>query len=279
MHEIGIATLVLLTINGIVSYIGLRKDQYLDAYAFSVFGITVQKQFYRLFTGGFLHGSWRYLLFNMVGLFIFGRKLERIIGAPSYLGLYFICLMGGYLFAWQVHRKKSNYTAVGASGAISALVVSCMVIEPDLNFKFFFIPDFSIPGWIFGVLFLIFSMYGITPQRDKTCHEAHLGGAIIGIIVTLLSNPSYLLNNVLTITLLLISVTGFLFLQLQKPTLLKIEKNPYPKTKGLLNIDDQYNNIKLSREHELNQLLDKIHRDGIQKLTKSERERLEHLSK
>ncbi len=278
MEEIGIAGIVILIINGIVSYKGLKDHSFLRKYSFQVDEILIHKDYKRLITSGFLHSNWMHFAFNMISLYFFSQNLESSLGIPKFLIIYFGSLIGGNLFALYIHKNHSDYSAVGASGAVSGIIFASIALFKGMNVSLLFV-NFGIPGWLYGLLFVLISIYGIKSRKDNIGHEAHLGGGIIGLLIALTMQPSSLLQNYIPIALILIPTIMFLSIILIRPDFLIFKKSLLEKPEGLLTIDDRYNVQKITKEQELNALLDKINTKGIHKLSKTERQRLEELSK
>ena len=277
MNETGIITLILILTNGIVTYKGLKDHLFLDKYSFNVDQVLVNKDYKRLVTSGFLHVDWTHFIFNMITLYLFSKNLEALIGIPAYIILYFISLIGGNLFALYIHRHHADYSAIGASGAISGLVFASIGLFPGMSIGFILLPVF-IPAWLFGIVYVLYSIYGIKNKKDNIGHEAHLGGGIIGLITAILMQPGILTVNYLPIVLILIPSLLFLFLIIRKPHLL-IVSNPFSRSKGLQTVEDKYHTDKVSKQTELDKILDKINKKGYDKLSKKEKERLKELSK
>jgi membrane associated rhomboid family serine protease len=278
METIGIISWVLILFNIVVSYNGLKDNAYFNRYSFNIPQLRLNKDYKRLITSGFLHGSWTHLIFNMVALYSFGVKLENFAGGVLFGLIYFSALVGGNLLSLYIHRNKSNYSASGASGAISGIIFACIAISPNMNMGLLFIPGLTLPGWIFGLLYVAYSIFGVREQRDNIGHDAHLGGGIIGLVMVTVLFPEVLASHYLTILLLLIPSLAFLYFIFTNPVFLLV-KNPFSKPEGVLTIEDRYNASKRTQERELDFLLDKIGHYGIESLSKKEKERLEHLSK
>jgi len=277
MQEAAIIAVILIVINGIVSYLGIKNSSFLDKYAFHVDRILIQKQYFRLITSGFLHGGWVHLAMNMWALYIFTERLVPIIGVVPFFVIYFGSLIGGNLLALFIHRNHGDYRAVGASGAVSGLVFAFIALLPDQPLGIMFIPV-AIPGWIFGVIYILYTIYGIKSDKDNIGHEAHLGGGVIGMIIMIVFQPYLLKSNYLPIGLMLIPTFIFLILIVKRPELLFLNLS-FKKSKPIDSIDHQFNANKVSKENELNQLLDKISDQGIDQLTEREKTRLEELSR
>lgn len=277
MNEIGITTLILIVVNGLVTYKGLKSVTFFNNFSFNIDQILVEKDFKRLITSGFLHANWTHFLFNVITLYIFGKSLETSIGIPAFLLVYTMSLIGGNLFTLFIHRNHPDYSAIGASGAISGVIFAFVGMFPGLEMGLLLIP-IHIPAWIFGIAYVLYSIYGIKTQSDKIGHEAHLGGGIVGLFIAIILKPSILATNTFAILLILIPSLVFLFFIIKKPYLLLLS-NPFSKSKGLLTQEDKYNTHKLEKQEELDKLLDKISTKGYDKLTKKEKQRLNDLSK
>lgn len=277
MEEIGIITLLLIIANGIVTYKGLKDFVFFDKFLFNVDRILVDKDYKRLITSGFLHADWTHFGFNMITLYLFSQSLESYIGIPAFLALYFASLIGGNLLALYIHRNHFDYSAIGASGAVSGLVFASIGLFPGMEIGFIFLPIF-IPAWLYGIAYVLYSIYGIKTKKDNIGHEAHLGGGIVGLLITIGINPSIIQTNYLPIILILIPSLTFLYLIVKKPHFL-IVQNPFSKSKNVFTIEDKYNSTKATKQNELDRILDKINKKGYDKLSKKEKDKLNELSK
>ncbi|HEX7015063.1 MAG TPA: rhomboid family intramembrane serine protease, partial [Cyclobacteriaceae bacterium] len=175
-----IVTLALIAANILISYKGFRDPAFFDRNLFEVGRVLHRREYGRLFMSGFLHVDWTHLLFNMFSLYSFSMIMERILGPVSILIIYFASLIGGDLLALFIHRNHPGYRAVGASGAVSGVIFAAIAIVPDIHVSLFLIPV-GIPGWLFGICYVIYSMYGIRTSLGNIGHEAHLGGALVGL--------------------------------------------------------------------------------------------------
>ncbi len=272
---IGTISLILILANVIFSYQGFTKMSLFQRYLFSIDGVKVYKQYDRLVTSGFLHTGWFHLLVNMYVLYIFSDFFTAIGSPVFFLVLYFGSLVGGNLLALWLRGNQGSYQAVGASGAVSGLLFAYAIISPNsMIYLFFFIPMWT---WLFAILYVAFSIYGIRTQKDNIGHEAHLGGAIVGLLITILFYPSLASQHPLLLAALLIPTAGFLYLVARRPDLLLIpgafkkEAASVGRKMTVVKRDKTFN----SPEEEINFLLDK----GYENLSRKERERLQELSK
>ena len=277
MREIGIISFIFIIVNGLVTYKGLKDFLFFNKFLFNVDKILVNKEYKRLVTSGFLHVDWTHFIFNMITLYLFGENLEFSIGILAFLALYFGSLIGGNLFALYINKNHSDYSAVGASGAVSGLVFASIGLFPDMKIGFLLLP-IDIPAWLFGLGYVLYSIYGIKSKKDNIGHEAHLGGGVIGLLIAISINPSIIHTNYFPIILILLPSLLFLFLIIKKPYFLLVD-NPFSKSKRNYTIEDKYNSKKVENQKELDKILDKINKKGYDNLTKKEKERLSELSK
>lgn len=191
------ATVFLLAINVLVSLHALFVDQEsFEKYAFRPFVMVRDQEWYRVLSGAFLHGSIMHLLFNMMTLYFFGPFLEVQLGITRFLIVYFGSLLAAHAYGFLRHKDDPDYTAVGASGAISGVLLAFCLFRPMDEIFLFLIP-IGIPAFIFAILFIAFSSYAVRDADakgggGKIAHDAHLGGAIGGLLLTVLLEPGVL---------------------------------------------------------------------------------------
>lgn len=186
------ATIVLIIVNIIISLITLRnKDKYFYEFAEWPYRIVYEKRFHQIVTSAFLHADFFHLFFNMFALYTFGTVLENnfiynfgdLNGSLYFAAIYFISLVTGSLLTVVFNFGNPNYVAVGASGAVSGIIFSFIIFYPKATVGFFLIP---MPAYIFAFLYIAISVYGMKRNLGNIGHEAHIGGALGGIISTFL---------------------------------------------------------------------------------------------
>lgn len=278
MTQTGAAGLVLILANVIFSYQGIYNPAFFDKYKFEITPIIVGKDYKRMLTSGFLHVGWWHLLFNMISLYAFSGLVESELGLPQFLAVYFVALIGGNLLALYAHRHHGNYSAAGASGAVSGLVFATLALFPGISLGFPFLPV-SIPGWLFGIGYVIYTIYGIQSKRDNIGHEAHLGGALAGMLTALLFEPAALFENYLVILGITLPAAVFLYIFIARPDFLFIKRSVAGKSRKYQTIEDRYNEAKVAKEQEVDRILEKVFRRGVESLTKKEKQLLDEHSK
>tara|TARA_R110002049_G_scaffold24588_18_gene87038 strand:- start:734 stop:1390 length:657 start_codon:yes stop_codon:yes gene_type:complete len=204
IENINRAVLLIIIANVLVSMKGFNDYAFLNKYKFQV-GRVLSGEKIRMFTSGFLHVDWMHLGFNMYALYLFGRIVTDVSGIPDFLMIYFGSLLAGSFYSLKYHKDEPYYSAVGASGAVSGIVYSSILLYPGMSLYLFFIP-IPIPGYIFGVGYLLYSIYGMKKQLGNVGHSAHLGGAIGGFAITLMLNPILFSTNKLMVILLAIPI-------------------------------------------------------------------------
>ena len=222
MSTTGIVGLLLIISNLVFSYKGFTNQAFFDGYKFQVDAVLVNKDYKRLVTSGFLHVNWTHLIFNMLSLYMFSGTIEGSLGATKFLIIYFASLTGGDLLSLFIHRNHPDYSSVGASGAICGIIFASIALFPGMDIGFFFIPV-AIPAWVYGSLFIAFSIYGIRSGKNNIGHEAHLGGAIIGMAVALVLEPAAFAENYVTILIITVPAIVFIVVIIRKPQLLLID--------------------------------------------------------
>ncbi|MDD7914432.1 rhomboid family intramembrane serine protease [Polaribacter ponticola] len=196
--------LIIIITNVLFSIKGFDDYVFLDKYKFQV-GRVLGNEKLRMLTSGFLHVDWMHLGFNMYALYMFGGFVSTILGPISFLIIYFGSLLAGSFYTLHYHKNEPYYSAVGASGAVSGIVYSSILLYPGMELFLFFIP-IPIPGYIFGVGYLLYSIYGMKKQLGNIGHAAHLGGAIGGFVLTLILNPILFTTNTIFVIMLAVPI-------------------------------------------------------------------------
>lgn len=267
----GIVSFVIIAATCFLSYKGFKSSNFFAKYEFEVEKILLYRDYKRLITSAFIHVNWRHLIFNMITLLFFSFDLENFFGPIKFILLYFASELGGNLLALLIHRHNPSYSSVGSSGAINGLIFAAIAIFPGMQI-------IIIPGWLFGLIFILYSIYGIRSRKDNIGHEAHLGGALTGMVIAILFHPAALTQNTLPIVLMFVPTVAFMIVIITKPSLLLVD-NYWFTHQYNYTVDDRYNAMKRSSQQEVDRILDKIHQRGISSLSKKERESLEEYSR
>ena len=187
-------TLIIIIATALVSFPALQNDDLKDKYLFWPYMIRSRKEYFRFFTGAFLHADLGHLAFNMISLYSFGEVIEKYL-FPQLFGpfatvLYLLLYVLGIVFAgipdFFKYRHEYGYRALGASGAVSSVIFAAILLYPTMGLNFFFIP-IDIPGWLFGILYLGLSAYMAKRGGDNIGHSAHFWGGVFGLVFTFLA--------------------------------------------------------------------------------------------
>lgn len=194
-----IVLLLIIVVNGLISYKGFNDNYFFRKYEFHIGSIRSGEQ-YRMFSSAFLHVDIMHLVFNMFTLYMFAPFVLDDVGSLFFVYLYFGSLIAGNLLTLYFHNNDYYYRAVGASGAVMGIIYSAILLEPNLYVYGF------VPGYVFGFAYLLFSIYGMKAKNDNIGHVAHFGGAVGGFIITLAKFPYFVYNEVITVVALLIPI-------------------------------------------------------------------------
>lgn len=154
-----------------------------------------EKRYHTVITSGFIHGDLQHLLFNMITFFFFAFTLEKIMvsiagvaGHFHFVAIYLISLVLSDVTTIYKHRNNPSYYSLGASGAISAVLFSFILFAPLEKIGIFLFP-IEIPAPIFAILYVAYSIYAGKRGQDNINHEAHLSGAVLGLLLTIIFYP------------------------------------------------------------------------------------------
>ena len=191
-------TLIIIVATVIISVMAWNNYSLMNRWIMNPYQVANRGQYYRLLTSGFLHADWGHLLFNMFTLYFFGGLIEQIFNmlfgasAPIYLiGFYVAGIIVSDIPTFLKHRTNPAYNSLGASGGVSAILFAAIMFTPLTKISLMFIP-IGIPGFIFGLLYLAYSYYESRQGRGNVNHDAHLYGALFGILFMIAAYPPVL---------------------------------------------------------------------------------------
>ncbi|MBN4082818.1 rhomboid family intramembrane serine protease [bacterium AH-315-A23] len=192
--------LIIIIVNVAFSIKGFSDRLFFDKYKFQIGAIKRGEQI-RMLTSAFLHVDYMHLILNMYVLYIFAPIIIIKLGIVKFVILYVGSLIAGNVLTLRYHKSELYYSAVGASGAVAGIVYAAILLNPNMRLMMFPLP-IPIPGYIFGLGYLLYSIYGMKKQLGNVGHSAHLGGAIGGFGLMLLVYPEIFLLSTTTIILL-----------------------------------------------------------------------------
>lgn len=202
-------TTIIIAITAGVTYLGLSNPAFFEKFKFNISGIKAGEQ-YRMITSGFLHADWFHFAFNMFSFYSFATFLTQEFSTINFLLIYFGSMVIGSLLTYYIHKTEPYYSAIGASGAVTGIIYCAILLYPEIELRLFF--AIPIPGYIFAFLYLGYSIYGMKGRYDNIGHTAHLGGAIGGLLITLLLIPSLFETRLLFIGILLVPIAVLMYL-------------------------------------------------------------------
>lgn len=195
--------LAIIGANILFSIKGFNDESFFRKFEFHVGSIRAGEHL-RMVSSAFLHADIVHLAFNMIALYSFAPVVTETLGNPTFLLIYAGSLIFGSLLTMVFHGNEYNYRAVGASGAVTGIIYSAILLYPDMTIGIFGI--IPMPAYIFGIAYLLYSIYGMKSRRDNIGHTAHFGGAIGGYIITLLKYPILLEQSTFMVILLAIPI-------------------------------------------------------------------------
>lgn len=189
-------TNLIIAVTCLVSYMAFNNRNLFSQLMHYPYAEQRDKSYYRFVSSGFVHADMMHLIINMYVMYIFGGQIEQyflaqygdMLGRTLYLLIYLIAIVAGDIPSYIKHKDNQGYSAIGASGATSAIVfMYCILFPWNWLGLFFVIP---IPAIIFAVLYLVYSSWASKNSRDNIVHDAHFWGAITGVVLIFALNPS-----------------------------------------------------------------------------------------
>ncbi|MDQ3109742.1 MAG: rhomboid family intramembrane serine protease [Bacteroidota bacterium] len=192
-----IITYIIIGLTCVISFLTMQNNEIKGRYMFNAYAIAHHREWWRFFTHGVLHADFMHLFVNMLSFYFLGPWVERLfihyfgktMGEVNYLLLYIGALLFSSLFTFFKQKDNRYYNALGASGAVSAVVFAYILMNPVQPLNLFL--AIPIPGWIYGILYLVYSSYMSKKELDNIGHDAHFWGAAYGFVLTILMKPVF----------------------------------------------------------------------------------------
>jgi membrane associated rhomboid family serine protease len=185
---------VIFGLNLLISVLGLTAfPKIIQTSLFRPYWFVKEKQYFSLVLSGFTHANFNHLLFNMVTFYFFAFAMEQVLGTINFLILYLLGLLSGQFGTWLVQRKNAGYASLGASGAISAVLLAYIVYFPTRSLYLMLIPV-PIPAFVVAIAFLVYSWFASGKKNSIINHHAHLYGALSGLVFVAIIDPAAYYN-------------------------------------------------------------------------------------
>ena len=194
-------TFFIIIVTAGISLIAMNNQQVMNRFMFNPYAIAHRREWWRFFSAGLLHADYMHLIFNMLSLYFFGRVVEMFfldeqlfgkgIGTLVYLGMYVGALFMSSLFTYFKEKDNMYYNALGASGAVSAVIYASILLLPTQTIYIYVIP---VQAWIYGLIYLVASWYMARRNVGNIGHDAHFWGAVFGFIFPLVLKPELWYN-------------------------------------------------------------------------------------
>lgn len=172
----------------LVSLLALLSRPVQRALVLHPYSVRKSGQVYRLLTAGWVHADVTHLAFNMLTLYFFADRVTQVLGATRFLVLYVVTVVVAFIPTTLRYLRKPEYSSLGASGAVAAVMISAILLHPKLKLHLMFIP-IPVPGLVFALFYLAYSAWHSRGAGDNINHDAHFSGAACGAVMTYLFEP------------------------------------------------------------------------------------------
>ena len=241
-----------------------------EKYIFHPERILAGKEYYRLISSAFLHADYRHLFLNMLTLYFFGPGVEAALGSAHFLIAYLGAVLGGSLLSLYVHRHH-DYRAYGASGGVCGILFASILLHPGGSISPLFIP-IGIPNWLYAICFLLGSFFGMKEgNRGNIGHDAHLGGAIIGFLIAAAFEPLAVRFNPWIFALVLGTAIMLLVYLWLNPLMLSVPVAELWPSRQSSRAKSSRPPKRKQRQLQIDAVLEKISRSGLESLTPEEK--------
>lgn len=184
---------------GIASYYTFQRSNLWYKFSFSPYEVAKEKEYFRFLSCAWVHADFTHLLVNLIVLYGFGEAMESEFnafyprwGSLIYLLLFLVSVAGANITTYFKFKGDPQYRSVGASGGVSGVLFAYILAFPTTKlYLYFLIP---LPAIVFGVLYMVYSLYMAKKNQDHINHEAHITGALAGVLIALLVRPQYLME-------------------------------------------------------------------------------------
>ncbi len=189
LKALGPITLVLIAINVVISLVGFSATGAArERFVFAPYRVARGQNVEGMLLSHFSHADVGHLFVNMMGLYFLGPVIERRLGAWPFLLVYILSGAVATSAIYVIRKSDPRFRALGASGATSGVLFAAIVLQPEMSLSLMFLP-IPVPAPVFAVLYIAFSSFFMGRQGERVCHEAHLGGAVAGLVMAAMLSP------------------------------------------------------------------------------------------
>ena len=186
-------TIIIIIITVIASLYAWSNSTVMTSWMMNPYLTDQRREYWRFVTSGLIHNDYMHLFFNMFTMYFFGQIVEQQLGGVLFILMYVAGIIVSDVPTYLKNRKNPYYNSLGASGGVSAVVFASILFQPLSPLYLFFIPV-PIPGFIFGALYMFYSYYQAERGGDHINHDAHLYGALFGILFAIIAVPGSLMH-------------------------------------------------------------------------------------
>jgi membrane associated rhomboid family serine protease len=185
-----VAVVILVITIGATLFV-FSNEAYFGKWMLRPYDVSRGKNYYTLLTSALIHKDWMHLFFNVFSFVFFAFRLEQNLGHWQFGVLYILSMVLSDIPSVIKHKDDPGYRSLGASGAVSAVVFGSILFDPLSTITIMVLP-IPMPAYVFGVLYLVYCHFASKQARDHVNHDAHLFGALSGIVITIILHPSVL---------------------------------------------------------------------------------------
>ena len=275
-----LTTILILLVTAGVSIFAFQRRDIGERLMFKPTEILRDKQFERMVSSGLIHADWAHLGWNSLSFYLFGRNIEAVYGPVTLVTVYLTSIIGGSILSLIVHRHDVDYRALGASGGVCGVLFASIFLLPNSSIGFLWFPV-AIPAYLYALIFLVTSFIKHRHKSDNIGHDAHLGGAVVGLLVATVMYPHMVFAEPWMFAIVLLLSIGVLVVLIRDPAQLlefRLTEGSRPKSSQRY---QRYDEARERREkmEQIDRLLDKVAARGIGSLSSAERKKLDRLSK
>jgi membrane associated rhomboid family serine protease len=193
--------IIILIITAAISYFALNNPNLLEKLMFRPFNIKHNNEYWRWITGGFVHADLSHLIVNMLTFYFFSPYVlgvftalmnDVVLGQVLFVLFYLSAIVMSGIYSYYKNKDNFSYSALGASGAIAALIFVYVILDPFGMIALYFV--IKVPTWLFGILYLVYEYVMSKKQYDNIGHDAHFFGAVYGILFIAILYPESIMN-------------------------------------------------------------------------------------